>query len=155
LDRLRDLIGQIDEKKNKYNRKLQLGLPEQQLSDLVNDSENELNYNLSNTYLLFLKITDGLDHNGIVIYASKTSELNGLPDRRIEGIVEANKLWREGENEMIFIYAESGDYLYIHDLEINKFQIVDRITQDEICTFDTFDRLLFTALENMLDIFAY
>jgi len=155
MDKISDLINQIREKKKNYNRQTQLGLSEHKFSHLVKNTADILNYELPYIYLKLLEITDGIDHNGIVIYASETADINGRPDRQIEGVIKANKLWREGENENIFVFAESGDYLYIHNLKNSQFQVVDRITQDEICTFDTLDKLLITGLENMLDIYDY
>lgn len=155
MDKRIDLINKIVEKKKNYNRKTQLGLSEHKFSHIVRDTADTLNYELPYIYLKLLEITDGIDHNGIVLYASETAEINGRPDRQIEGITEANKLWREGDNQNIFVFAESGDYLYVHNLENNQFQVVDRITQDEICTFDTFEKLLVTVLKNMLDVYDY
>ena len=118
----------------------------------------ELDYRFPAAYLEVLRVADGIDSNGIVLYASETQPLAGhadRPDYTIEGIVDANLTWRDyAPNQQFVFFAEAGDVVYCHDLTKNKFQIMDRIAQDvdsESDVFNTCEELMEKVLNHMLD----
>ena len=129
-----------------------------QLSALRLDSTNQLAYTPPAEYLELLATHDGIDCNGVQLYASAPeTEDNGSdrPDYLKRGFVEANLIWRDYEpNKHYAFFAESGDKLYCHNLQASRFEIVDRITKAPIyapSSFGTFNELLEKMLNHMLD----
>lgn len=73
------------------------------------DFKEAVEFTPNDLYVHILKITNGIDNDGVIIYAAATNELSGYPDRKIEGVLEANVIWHEDPLKRNFLYyAESG-----------------------------------------------
>lgn len=154
-----NLIAEIKQERQgrRQSAPMQAPVSQERLRKLL-DRGRELDYSFPAAYLDVLSIVDGIDSNGIVLYASETQPLAGHTDRldyTIEGIVEANLIWRNHEpNKNFVFFAEAGDMVYCHDLTTDKFQIMDRIAQDvddESDLFGTCEELLEKIFNHMLD----
>ena len=130
------------------------------IEHLIAVCSKQLHYTPPPFYLALLQTTDGMACNGIQVYASKSQPIAGLETKDVilEGFVEANLLWRAGEegahNLDYFYFAESGDYLYCHCLPAAEFQIVDRVTLEPIyapAVFATVEELFEQLLNHMLN----
>lgn len=106
-------------------------------------------YTLPEAYLQVLAQTNGLDCNGIVLYASR---LYAEGDRFIiQGFMEANILLRGYDPNRDFIYfAESGMDFYRHNLLTNKFEISARVGGNVFDSFETAEELINQVLNHML-----
>lgn len=155
---LQRLLSEIRSDLSDFDEPMDGPAPAAQLTALQADSASQLAYTLPSEYLELLATHDGIDCNGIQLYASapETKE-NGLdrPEYLKRGFVEANLIWRDYEpNRFYAFFAESGDKLYCHNLRTNQFEIVDRITKTPIyapSSFDTCEELLEKMLNHMLD----
>lgn len=154
------LLAEIKQERQSRRRAVPMQPPasHEQLQKLASRASEELNYRFPATYLEMLSVADGIDSNGILLYASETQLLAGntaRPDYIIEGVVEANLLWRDYEsNQKYVFYGEAGDMVYCHNLTTDKFQIMDRISQDVDSEFDVFgtcEELFEKILNHMLD----
>ncbi len=157
---INSLLTEIEQERQsrRYAVPMQPPASGERLQRLVNRALEELNYRFPAAYLDALGIVDGIDSNGIVLYASETQPLLGQltrSDYNIEGILEANIQWRDNKaNERFMFYGEAGDVVYCHDLTTNKFQFMDRVAQDvdsENDVFDTCEELLKKMFNHMLD----
>ncbi|WP_231590603.1 YrhA family protein [Hymenobacter terrenus] len=132
----------------------------QELEALHHACTQQLNYHLPSAYLDLLRLANGIDANGIQLYASQ-AQTRVTPEGRTKylfrGIVEANEQWRDfPPNKEFVFFAESGDVLYCHNLTSGKFEIVDRITNELIyqpSSFDTCEKLLEKLLNHMLNCY--
>jgi hypothetical protein len=140
----------IDDKKA-YGGKPQPPATAEDLRQLRERAKKELGADLPQGYLDFLKLMNGLDSNGLVIYASETGPLAGYetrPDMKIEGIVDANLGWWDLEDHKRYLFlGESGTCLYAYDLQGKKYAALDRASNDPIDEMPSFEALLADALE--------
>lgn len=113
-----------------------------------------LDYNLPATYLDLLAEVDGLDWNGVVLYASET-RLRDNEELAIQGLLEANvqlRLAYTPDKDIVY-FAESGMDAYRHNLVSGQFEIADRVAGGSVFeTFDTAEQLFRQLLTNMLDV---
>ena len=114
---------------------------------------DELLYNPPAFYLELLQATDGLARNGIQMYGTHTQRIAGLSrESFIEGLVEANLIWRDFEpNKDYIFFAESGSDLYQYNLKTSQFEISDRVGRTVFNTFDTAAELFEQLFNRMLD----
>ena len=70
---------------------------------------------LPDDFISFLKITNGIDFNGAVLYGADQTVIERGPGDFWQGIVEANTLWREG--------AERSDILIIGETDMDLFAV--------------------------------
>ncbi len=124
IERLLELLKIETEKCKEF---LQEPLKEEELQSLKHRFEKTMCSKLDEYYLKILSITNGIDNNGVVLYASETKEIKGYNDRFIEGIIEANDIWHEDiyKKNLIF-YAESELYLFYQNTFNNLFYCVYR-----------------------------
>ena len=123
------------------------------ISGLKKRAAEELNYLIPGFYLKLLQTTDGVARNGIQLYGTQTQKIQGLTrESFIEGLVEANLVWREFEpNKKYVFFAESGNDLYQHNLQTNQFEISDRVGRTVFETFVEIEELLEKIFNHMLD----
>jgi hypothetical protein len=112
-------------------------------------SQKALSFDIPDEYCDFLKITNGLDWNGLVVYASKRSLIAGYTDRFIEGFVEGNLLAYDCEpNRKWVVFAEDGTVLFAFHRERLRFEVVTAVGLSVLETFDTFEELLANAFQS-------
>ncbi|WP_156175967.1 YrhA family protein [Hymenobacter terrenus] len=106
-------------------------------------------YALPLSYLDILGQTDGLDCNGVVLYASRLYTKNERFS--LQGFVEANILLRGYQPNRYFLYfAESGMDFYRHNLQTGKFEISARIGGTVFDSFETAEELFTQVLNHIL-----
>jgi hypothetical protein len=111
----------------------------------------DLGVELPQAYYEFLTLMNGLNSNGLTIYASQTTSMAGYEHRKdmnIDGIVEANLVWRDYEPHKRFVmFGQSGTSLYAYDLKDKKYRVLDRQSNSLIEEMSSFQDLLRQALE--------
>ena len=155
---LRHLLSDIKAELVDFDEHMNASASAMQIAALQVASKSQLSYVLPAEYLELLAMHDGIDCNGIQLYASEPKiedNGSGSPEYLKRGFVEANLIWRDYEpNKQYAFFAESGDKLYCHNLTADKFEIVDRVTKALIykpSSFGTFNKLLEQLLNHMLD----
>ena len=123
---------------------------------LTKRATEELRYSLPVFYLELLQTTDGVARNGIQVYGTQTQRIQGLArESYIEGLVEANLVWRDFElNKDYIFFAESGSDLYQHNLQTNLFEVADRVGRTVFDTFATAEELFEKVFNHMLDRYS-
>ncbi|MBD2633716.1 MULTISPECIES: YrhA family protein [Aphanizomenon] len=84
------LLETIAQEHQKFQQSMQPPCNPQKLIQLKEKVENQLNCTLPDGYIEFLSITNGLDWNGLLIFASETIPIVGYTDRKIPGFVDMN-----------------------------------------------------------------
>lgn len=145
------LMKQISVKAKKYGDSLQPPCSSQALADLQVRTQKELGTELPPGYSEFLRLHDGLDWNGLVIFASKTVPITGYKDRFIEGFVDANMGFRSsGWKKKFVVLGDNGMDLYVFEPDVKKFSARDRVSLDPNETYPSFEKMLSAALANRL-----
>jgi hypothetical protein len=99
-----------------------------------------------------LRITNGMDENGLTVYASRESRdaASDVMEREhlIPGFVEENegfRLDREGYDRLL-VFAYSGQYVHALDLDSGRYLLLAHDENEPSATFDTFDDLMADAI---------
>jgi hypothetical protein len=142
-----DVLKPVVEEKQKYGLAMQSPCSDSGLASLKKRVKDELKTELDEGYESFLLETNGLDHGGLVIYASETMPLAGFDDRTLEGIVDANLGFRDVELFREFlVYGTSGEVNYACRLTDREFVTIDAVSFDLFDTFSSFKEMLEGAL---------
>lgn len=119
-----------------------------QLEELRDKAKKELGADLPAAYYHLLEKTNGVDSNGMVIYGSETAPIVGYEDRFIQGLVEANLIWRDLESHKRYVFfGDASTSMYAYDVEDGSYKLLDRSSNDTLEEFKTFEELLQRALE--------
>src|SRR5260370_34226488 len=102
------LLSSALEALQEFGYQPQLPCPESKIEALAKKCRTVLGMELPLEYKELLKRVNGLDWNGLVIYASRRGRIRGFPTRTIEGVIEANLALRDDLEEM-------KDYLVLGD----------------------------------------
>ena len=130
--------------------RVQPALPNDDLMAFRQVIRQRLNYELPGSYADILSRTDGIDSNGVMLYASK-QYFQG-EKFILQGLLEANLLLRVYAANLDFIYfAESGMDLYRHSLQSNQFEVCTRVGLRVMETFATAAEFFEKILSDMLD----
>lgn len=134
-----------------YGLVLQPPSTEKDIDDLRLRSQKELGVDVPEEYASFLRVTNGLDWNGLLVFAHNTAPNSNDRKKTIQGFVDANLDHRSlEEKKSLLIFAESGDDLYSYDTKTKEYRLIDHITLDQIESFASFDKMISYAIENRL-----
>jgi hypothetical protein len=146
-----ELLTRVAEEQRQFGSGLQPPCSEQQIQRLVESASKELHTDLPADYLNFLRLTNGLDWNGVVIYASDTVPITVHPARSIPGIVEMNLNFRDDSRfEDLLVLGSNGMDLYTYRISIRLYEVYDEVPHELMDTFPRFDELMTQALTRSL-----
>jgi hypothetical protein len=141
------LLTEVGAEQARYGGRAQPPCTDERLERLRRHVREELGAELPDEYAAFLRRQDGLNHNGLFIYASETSAVAGAGGAAIEGFVEANLGWRDDEHfKRYLVFGEGNMDLYVRHLPTGDFQVIDRTPGNLIETHPSFDQLIAAAL---------
>jgi hypothetical protein len=143
------LLEQISTEASQYGESLQPPCDAKTVDSLRLRAREQLRSELPSGYAEFLMLHNGLDWDGLVIYASETLPIPGHVDRFIEGIVESNLGFRENARMKRFlVLGDSGMELYVHEPDVNEYSAIDRVSLDRNQYFASFPEMLAAALRS-------
>jgi SMI1 / KNR4 family (SUKH-1) len=116
------------------------------LQTLIDQVRLVLGAELPQGYLDFLKRSDGLDYDGLVIYDSASS-----PEQRTQnfwkGFVSTNLAWHDSPaNRELLIFGDSDMDLYVQHIRTGSFRRIDKMAHDRFEIFSSFEAMLEAAL---------
>lgn len=119
---------------------------------LIERARAELGAELPIEYLDFLRLTNGLDWNGVVLYATEAVPIVGHADRSIEGMVDANLDLRDDERfQDLLVLGSDGMNLYTCRISAPAYALYDEVPHQLVDSTDTCDGLLTRALMRSLE----
>ncbi len=147
-----DLVARIAaESKKYYDSDIQPPATEEALRRLRQRTQDELGAALPSGYLDFLRVTDGLNWNGLFIYASEKALIVGEANDFMSPFVDTNLIWRDNEPNKNYLFFADGEIsLYVYNLVKERYELQDRPSGDVIRTFKTFDEMITKALKASL-----
>lgn len=146
-----DLLKKIADEMKQLGRAMQPICAFSELETLRKKSLQKLGMAVPEPYTAFLALTDGLDWNGLVVYASKRTAIVGFPDRYIEGYIEGNQDYRDFPPlKDYLIFAEDGVVLFTYRISASEYQVVTVVGLTLLESFRSFDELLANALQGHL-----
>ncbi|WP_172463482.1 YrhA family protein [Priestia endophytica] len=142
-------IKKIEEK---YNNSLRDEASQQEIRNLTKSFNEKFKASsLPKQYLNFLHIVNGLQFNGLNIYGVDEGLSDIKSEESIEGIMEMNELWHENAEMRKYIFFGDADISwYCYDMNENVYVELDKPSGMIVDSFDDFDSMLKSALENVL-----
>jgi cell wall assembly regulator SMI1 len=132
----------------KWGDQLQPPASEADLLALAEQARAEFGFSVPPEYEAFLRLHDGFEFNGCMIYGSVTRPITGYTDRSIQGFVESNEIWREAEVNRDYLYFGDGDIsMYGCHLPSGEYRVMDRQSDTVIKVVPSFDALIAAALQ--------
>jgi len=147
----RELLTRVADEQRGFGSSLQPPATEQQLQELVKAARNDVHAEVPADHVNFLRQSNGLDWNGVVIYATETVPIVGHPERSIPGIVEMNLNFRDDPrfNDLL-VLGSNGMDLYTYRIATGLYEVYDEIPHELLDTISTYDQLITRALTRSL-----
>jgi hypothetical protein len=115
---------------------VQAGADEARIAALRAELKAAFGATLPDDYAALLRRSDGVDFDGLVLYGSWQSEATPGPAGFWQGLVAANKLWREGPgHERYLVLGETDIDLFTVDLDGSNPVLRDKVSSDVNETF--------------------
>ncbi|HYR91867.1 MAG TPA: YrhA family protein [Terriglobia bacterium] len=147
----RDLLNTVAEEQRRFGSEPQPRCTETQLERLVERVMSELAAELPEEYKDFLRLADGLDWNGLVIYASERIPIASNPDQFIRGFVEMNWTYREDDRfRSLVVFGSDGMDIYTYNQLAGTYEIYDEVPHELIETLPSFGDMMTRALTRCL-----
>ncbi|TGA96122.1 SMI1 / KNR4 family protein [Sporolactobacillus shoreae] len=93
----------------------------------------------------FLKLRNGLDFDGFIIYCTNPEDENN-------DFIIANSVWRNEykENGNYLFFGESGISWFVFDITLERFVELDKPSGDFIKSYDSFNHMLINILKRAI-----
>ena len=144
------LLTSVAEEQRRFRCEPQPPCTEVQIERLAERVRAELAAPLPEGYKDFLRLSNGLDWNGVVIFASERIPITSHPDRFIHGFVEMNLLYRDADRSRSLVFCSDGMDIYTFDPLTDTYAIYDEVPHELIETLPSFDALMTKALTRCL-----
>ena len=106
---------------------------------------------IPNEYIKILKVVNGLEFNGFILYGIDQYLLDEQSNQIINGLIENNKILYENEWEKQYIFlGESNICWYVYDLIECKYYELDRPSGSKMKVFNSLEDMVEEILNNAL-----
>ena len=144
-------LQEIVQEKNLYGEKINTGATEEEIQRFIKKIKDELNVDLPDECVKILKVVNGLEFNGCVLYGVDQELLDKQQNQTINGLIELNKIWYENEWQKQYLFlGESNISWYVFDLAQQSYCELDSPSGRLITVFDSLDCLLDQFLSDAL-----
>jgi len=147
----RDLLHRVAKEQARSGRTPQGPCPDVQLARLRRRVRAELGTELPAEYVDLLAHANGLDWNGVVIFASDTTPIVGHLGRSIAGIVEMNLGFRDDRRfEDLLVLGSDGLDIFTYRVSTGAYEVYDEVPHELVADGLSFDALMTRALTRSL-----
>lgn len=151
MEMWKDKLREIEKIKNIYGEKINVGALEKELNIFSESIKNECNMNLPEEYLNFLRIINGIEFNGFILYGIDQTLLSETPNQHIHGLIENNKIWLdEGIYQELIFLGESNISWYVYDKLKNEYIELDNPSGSTVMGFNSLEHMLDKVLGDSL-----
>jgi len=147
MDAISDYLQQIKLERKERGLKIPEPLGEEKTDVFQNSFNQYFSEDPDSSFINFLKLSNGLEENGHVIYASENEEEEfGI------GMLENNVIWHDFEGyQKYIVYAESESLLFAYDKEGEKYLAVSQMGGRFSKSFSSCEEMLVYVMKLMLD----
>ncbi|MDM5187378.1 YrhA family protein [Bacillus sp. DX4.1] len=140
-----DLLSSIEKIKNKRGKSIIQSASDESIQNIKNWISSNVKKNVwVNEYENFLKIANGLDFNGLVIYNANPTDDNN-------GFITANEIWRENEWDSNYLFfGDSSIAWFCFDVDSHLFLELDKPSGDIMAEYHSFNEMIEQAIKNVL-----
>lgn len=113
--------------------------------------QKELNVDLPSEYVNILKVVNGIEFNGFILYGIDERLLEKKHNQPINGLIEYNKIWHENEwQKQFFFLGESNISWYAYDFITSKYCELDNPSGREIQIFSNLECMVEKLISDAL-----
>ncbi|GLV65475.1 SMI1/KNR4 family protein [Bacillus mycoides] len=144
----KNLILEIEKIEKSFNDKLDTPATDTEIGKLRERVKENFNVDLPSEYEEFLKIVNGLDFNGLVIYGVDPSLLDTERDELISGLIDTNEIWYENEFQKEYLFfGDSNIAWFCKNLSDGTYLELDKPSGTVMKTYNDFNTMLEEALK--------
>jgi len=145
-------LNEIARRKKKYGEKINDGATEGELACLLKEVKAELRMDIPDEYIKFLKVVNGIEHNGFILYGVDQRLLEREPNQTVDGLIDSNQVWYENEwDEQYLFLGDSSISWYVYDERNKRYCELDKPSGDEIEEFSSWRAMIERILKDALE----
>jgi len=149
---LQQFVEAIERQRSRWSEPLQPPASEEQVVRLLAMTTERLETELIVEYIDLLRVTNGIDENGLEVYATHTvrniaSDVIGR-ELMVDGFVEKNLELRGDYQHFVDFLVFASTTLYFHgmDLSTGKYWVLPKDSKTPSRVFSTFEELMIDAI---------
>ncbi|MED2324762.1 YrhA family protein, partial [Bacillus thuringiensis] len=113
--------------------------------------KESFNIDLPNEYEEFLRIVNGFEFDGLIIYGVDPSLLETERDETVYGLLENNKIWYENEWQQEYLFLGDSDIAWFcKNISEGTYLELDKPSGTVMETYNDFNTMLEEALKPTL-----
>lgn len=144
-------LEEIIEEKKLYGEQINSGASEVELAKFKLSVKEELQKDLPTEYSNVLKMVNGLEFNGFILYGIDEVLLEKKPNQHINGLISFNQIWYENEDQKKYLFlGESNISWYVYDTNNERYIELDNPSGQEMVIFKELDEILEKILSDSL-----
>lgn len=144
-------LKKISKAEKEYGEELNNRASEAEVETLRTELKNRFKFELPKEYADVLKIVNGLEFNGYILYGIDEELLEDTPENDIYGLLEMNSVWHEVEEQRVYLFlGESGTSWYVYHPETGEYIELDNPSGDVMEVYGSLDEMLDHMLEESL-----
>lgn len=148
-----EIVNQIKQEMEKYSEKINDGATDNEIKVFTNEVREKLNIKLPQEYYQVLKIVNGLEFNGFIIYGIDENLLKKNTNQHINGFIDNNLICYDNEwlKQYIF-FGESDISWYVYDILSKMYFEIDRPSEEKMFSFNDLTDMVKKILTDMVNI---
>ena len=150
---LNEIIDKINKEMKKYGEKINDGAMDDEVEVFSNEVNKKLNIKLPQEYCIVLKLVNGLEFNGFIIYGIDEYLLKKDINQHINGFIDNNLICYDNEwlKQYIF-FGESDISWYVYDISSKMYFEIDRPSEEKMVAFNNLTDMIKQLLTDMSSI---
>ncbi len=134
-----------------YDDEINDGITEEEAVTFKLAAEEALHFSPPEEYVNVLKIVNGVEFNGFILYGVDEPLLHEAPNQYVNGFIDNNEVWHENEWEKPYVFiGDSSISWYAYDQDAKKYYELDKPSGTEYRTFESLEELLEQPLGDSL-----
>ena len=147
----KESLEEIIQEEKKYGGEINSGISEEEVTLFIKEVEDELNITLPEDYIKILRVVNGIEFNGFILYGVDETILKEVPNQHVNGLIDCNKVWYENEWQKQYLFLGEGSISwYVYDLKEKKYYELDNPSGEISEEFDNFEQMLDKMFEDAL-----
>ena len=147
----KERLEEIKQEEKRYGQDINCGISEEEAGAFIKAVEDELGITLPEDYVRILRVVNGIEYNGFILYGVDEPLLIRVPNQHVNGLVDCNKVWYENEWQKQYLFLGEGNISwYVYDLKTKKYCELDSPSGELSGEFDNFEQMFDKMLEDAL-----
>ncbi len=148
----KEKLNEIAQEESFYGGQINQGITEKELEIFEGKAQTEFNGFFPTEYFKILKVVNGIECNGFILYGIDQDLVNSQYNQHINGLIENNKIWYENEWQKRYIFlGESNISWYVYDLSTLKYCELDNPSGSQIEIFEDIEAMVEKILTDALE----